>query len=160
MDKPPINKSTPLERNPTLWAFQEATVLFRLGRDAEAAALIDKFLRDFPQDEGGVGYSVRAMMLAKAGRRSEAEASIAKSIELGRNFGHFHHSAYNIASAYALLGMNDKAATWLQDAADNGFPCYPLFSSDSQLDGLRRDVRFATMFASLKREWDARMRSL
>ncbi len=155
-----VFKSTPLERNPSLWAFQEATVLFRLGRETEAAALIDKFLRDFPQDEGGVGHSVRAMLLAKTGRRSEAEAAIAKSLELGRNFGHFHHSAYNIASAYALLGMNDKAVAWLQDSADNGFPCYPLFASDTQLDGLRRDPRFTAMFAALKREWDARMRSL
>ena len=155
-----VFKSTPLERNPPLWAFQEATVLFRLARETEAAALIDKFLRNFPQDEGGVGHSVRAMLLAKAGRRSEAEAAIAKALELGRNFGHFHHSAYNIASAYALLGMNDKAAAWLRDSADNGFPCYPLFASDTQLDGLRRDPRFTAMFAALKLEWDARMRSL
>ena len=155
-----IFNSTPLERNPTLWAFQEATVLFRLGREGEAAALIDKFLRDYPRDEGGVGHSVRAMMMAKAGRRNEAEAAIAKAIELGRTFGHFHHSAYNIATAYALLGERDEAIRWLQDAADDGFPCYPLFASDTQLDRLRGDPRFVALLAGLRRDWQERQRTL
>jgi tetratricopeptide (TPR) repeat protein len=32
---------TPLDHNPSLWAFQQATALFRLGRSAEAIALIE-----------------------------------------------------------------------------------------------------------------------
>ncbi len=152
--------STSLDRNPTLWAFQTATALFRLGRVAEATALIDKFLREYPMDEGGTGYSVRAMMLAKAGRRPEAEAAIAKALAAGRTFGHFHHAAYNIASAYALLGERDKAILLLQDAADNGFPCYPLFASDTQLDGLRTDPRFVAFLAKLQRDWEQRKRAL
>jgi len=155
-----IFNSTPLERNPTLWAFQTATALFRLGREREAADLIDKFLRDHPRDEGGVGHSVRAMMLAKAGRRPEAEAEIAKSLELGRTFGHFHHSAYNIASAYAMLGERDQAMRWLQDAAENGFPCYPYFAADTQLENLRSDPRFTAFLAKLQQDWEQRKRSL
>ena len=155
-----IFNSTPLEKNPALWAFQTATALFRLGRDREAADFIDKFLGDYPTDEGGVGHSVRAMMLAKAGRRGEAEAAIAKALELGQRFGHFHHSAYNIASAYALLGDSEQAIRWLQDAADNGFPCYPLFAADTQLNRLRDDPRFTTFLAKLERDWEQRKRAL
>ena len=155
-----IFNSTPLDRNPALWAFQMATAMFRLGRDREAAALIDKFLRDNPKDEGGVGHSVRAMMLAKAGRRREAEAAIAQSLELGRTFGHFHHTAYNIASAYAMLGEREQAIRWLQDAADNGFPCYPLYAGDKQLDGLRADPRFTAFLAKLRQDWEERKRTL
>ena len=155
-----IFNSTPLGKNPPLWAFQTATALFRLGRVDEATALIDKFLRDYPKDDGGVGYSVRAMMLAKSGQRREAEAAIQKSLELGRNFGHFHHSAYNIASAYALLGNTTEAIRWLQAAADNGFPCYPLFMADTQLDGLRTDRRYTAFMAKLKRDWEERKRTL
>jgi len=155
-----IFNSTPLDRNPTLWAFQMATAQFRLGRNREAADLVDKLLRDYPKDEGGVGNSVRAMMLAQAGKRAEAEAAIAKSIELGRNFGHFHHSAYNIASAYALLGNRDQALRWLQDAADDGFPCYPLFAEDRLLDGLRSDPRFKSFLAKLERDWTERKQTL
>ncbi|MBI3791466.1 MAG: protein kinase [Gemmatimonadetes bacterium] len=152
--------STPLERNPSLWAFQEATALFRMGRVAEATALIDRFLRDYPRDEGGVGHSVRAMILAAAGRRSDAEQAIAEARDLGKNFGHFHHAAYNIGSAYALLGMKDEALQSLQEAVDGGFPCYPLFATDPQLDALRGDSRFIHLLDGLKRDLRTRARSL
>ena len=155
-----IFNSTALDQNPSLWAFQAATALFRLGREREATALIDRFLRDYPTDEGGVGTSVRAMLLAKAGRRREAEAAMAHAIELGRNFGHFHHTAYNIASAHALLGDHEQAIRLLEDAADNGFPCYPLFAGDAQLDGLRKDPRFVALLARLERDWQERKRTL
>ena len=155
-----VFNSTPLERNPTLWAFQTATALFRMGRTQEAADLIDKFLRDYPRDEGGVGNSVRAMMFAQAGRRREAEAAIAKALELGRNFGHFHHTAYNIATAYALLGARQKAIGFLENAADDGFPCYPLFAKDALLDSLRKEPRFVALLARLERDWQERKRRL
>ena len=155
-----IFNTTPHDQNPSLWAFQMATALFRLGREREANDMIDKFLREYPKDQGGVGTSVRAMMLAKAGRRSDAEAAIAHAVKLGENFGHFHHTAYNIASAYALLGDRDKAIEYLQDAADGGFPCYPLFASDAQLNGLRKDSRFIALIAKLERDWKERKRSL
>ena len=154
-----IFNSTTHDQTPSLWAFQMATTLFRLGREREAADMIDTFLHDYPKDEGGVGTSVRAMMLAKAGRRAEAEAAIARSESLGKNFGHFHHTAYNIASAYSLLGNHDRAIAYLQAAADDGFPCYPLFAGDAQLDPLRKDPRFIAMMAKLKSDWDARKRS-
>jgi serine/threonine protein kinase/Flp pilus assembly protein TadD len=155
-----IFNSTPLDRNPSLWGFQMATVQFRLGRTREAADLIDKYLTDYPNDEGGVGNSVRAMLLAKAGRRAEAEASIERAIKLGRPFGHFHHTAYNVASAYALLGERTKAIQWLQDAVDDGFPCYPLFVADTQLDNLRGDPRFVALMTRLRTEWEERKRTL
>ncbi|MFN2315959.1 MAG: protein kinase [Gemmatimonadales bacterium] len=151
--------STPLERNPSLWAFQIATALFHLGRTREATQRIDQFLADHPMDEGGVGHSVRAMVLAKAGARAGAEAAIATAIHLGRTFGHFHHTAYNIASAYALLGDRARGVEWLQSAADEGFPCYPLFASDPHLESLRADTRFAGLMEKLQREWRQRERS-
>lgn len=160
VDADKVFSSTPLGSNPALWAFQQATALYRLGRAAEAAALIDTFLRDFPRDEGGVGHSVRAMILAKAGRRAEAETAIAQTLERGQTFGHFHHSAYNIASAYVMLGRHDDAIRWLTDATQNGFPCYPLFATDTQLDGLRGDPRFQALLAGLKRDWEARQKAL
>ena len=155
-----IFNSTPLDQNPSLWAFQMGTVLFRLGRDRQATELIDKYLRDYPADEGGVGTSVRAMILAKAGKRAQAEEAMARAIELGRNFGHFHHTAYNIASAYALLGDRDRAIEFLEDAADNGFPCYPLFAKDTQLDSLRKEPRFIALMTRLERDWEERKKTL
>ena len=137
-----------------MWAFQSATALFRLGRTEEATQLLDDYLKKYPQDEGGVGTSVKAMMLAEAGKSREAEAAIQRSIEIGGGFGHFHHTAYNIASAYALMNQIELAVKWLQDAAEDGFPCYPLFANDTNLDSLRKDERFIAFMAKLKQQWE------
>jgi len=146
--------STPLEKNPSLHAFQLATVLYKLGRTDEASALIDKYLREYPNDEGGVGTSVRAMILASKGRTDEAEAAIKRAEEIGRDFGHFHHAAYNIASAYALLKQPEKAVDYLQLAADDGFPCYPLFESDDVFKELHQNSRYTSLLMKLKQQWD------
>jgi serine/threonine-protein kinase len=155
-----VFNGTPPDRNPTLWGFQAATVLFRLNREQEAADLLDRVVREDPDDQTGAGHSVRAMMMAKAGRVREAEAEIARAIETGRNFGHFHHTAYNVASAYAMLGQEEQAIRWLRDAAENGFPCYPLFATDTQLDRIRDNPRFQAFMAQLKRDWEERRRTL
>jgi len=149
-----VFKATPLKTNPSLWAFQYATALFRLGRTEEATQLIDDYLKKYPQDEGGVGTSVKAMMLAKAGKSREAEAAIQRATEIGSGFGHFHHTAYNIASAYALMNQPAPAVEWLQNAADDGFPCYPLFASDTNLDSLRKDEQFIAFMTRLKQQWE------
>jgi tetratricopeptide (TPR) repeat protein len=130
------------------------TALFRLGRIEEANNLIDKFLKDYPKDEGGGVTSVKAMMLAKAGRTKEAEDAIQRAIEIGTGFGHFHHTAYNIASAYALMNQPEPAVKWLQVAADDGLPCYPLFAQDANLDSLRKDEHFIAFMAKLKQQWE------
>jgi hypothetical protein len=54
-----------------------------------------------PSDEGGSLTTVRALLLAKTGETRDAERTICRAIELGTGFGHFHHTAYNIAATYA-----------------------------------------------------------
>src|SRR5947209_4055918 len=147
-------KGTPLRSNPALWAFQTGTALFRLNRIEEANELIDNFLRDYPKDEGGGVTSVKAMMLAKAGQTREAEDAIQRAIEIGTGLGHFHHTAYNIASAYALMNQTELAVKWLENAAEDGLPCYPLFENDANLSSLRKDQRFITFMAKLKQQWE------
>jgi tetratricopeptide (TPR) repeat protein/predicted Ser/Thr protein kinase len=149
-----IFNTTPLETNPALSAFQTAHALFQLRRDAEATALIAKFLKEYPKDEGGVGTSVKAMLLARAGRRREATEAIARAVEIGQGFGHFHHTAYNVASAYALLDEPGLAVQWLQTAAADGFPCYPLYDSDPNLRSLRGNEAFIALLAKLKLQWE------
>jgi tetratricopeptide (TPR) repeat protein len=149
-----VFNSTPLEKNPSLWAFQRATALFRLGRNEEAAALVNEFLKNYPKDEGGVGTSVKAMMLAKERKETEAEVTINRAIEIGKGFSHFHHTAYNIASAYALLNKPEEAIKWLQIAADDGFPCYPLFENDGNLNSLRKQEHFIAFMTKRKQQWE------
>ncbi len=84
--------------------------------------IVEEYLKTYSTDEGGNVTSVKAMLLAKAGKEREAEETIQHAIEIGKNFGHFHHTAYNIASAYALLIKPEQAIKWLQTAADDEQP--------------------------------------
>jgi len=148
-----IFNSTPLEKSPSLLASYTSTALFRLGRNEEASAIIEQFFKDYPKDEGGLVTSVKAMMLAKAGKQREAEATIQHALEIGRGYAHFHHTSYNIASAYALMHQPEPAMRWLQVTAEEGFPCYPLFEGDANLDSLRKDSRFISFMAKQKQQW-------
>jgi len=148
-----IFDTTALEKNPIVAAYK-ANSLFRLGRTEEASALIEQLLKDYPKDEGGQVISVKAMMLAKAGKQREAEAAIQHAIDIGRGYIHFHHTSYNIASAYALMHQPDPALKWLQVTAEEGFPNYPLFEGDANLDNLRKDPRFIAFMAKLKQQWE------
>lgn len=42
---------------------------------------------------------------------------------------------------------------WLQVTAEEGFPNYPLFEGDSNLDNLRGDERFISFMATQKQQW-------
>ncbi len=46
------------------------------------------------------------------------------------------------------------AMKWLQTAADDGFPCYPLFEKDTSLDNLRKDPRFVEFMTRPKKQWE------
>jgi tetratricopeptide (TPR) repeat protein len=149
-----IFKTTPLEKSPSLLASYTSTALFRLGRNEEASVIIEQFFKDYPKDEGGLVNSVKAMMLAKAGKNREAEETIQHALDIGRGYAHFHHTSYNIASAYALMNKPDSALKWLQVTTDEGFPCYPLFAGDAHLDSLRKDARFVSLMTNLKQQWE------
>jgi TolB-like protein/DNA-binding winged helix-turn-helix (wHTH) protein/lipopolysaccharide biosynthesis regulator YciM len=144
-------RSVPREANPALIGYQTAWALFHLGKRDEAAKTLEEFLRDFPEDNGGLYTSVQAVLAASAGRIDEAEKKIAAAVEKGKGFGHFHHTAFHIACAYALMNRPDLTIEWLKRASDGGFPCYPLFLNDSSLDGVRADPRFQSMIDEIRK---------
>ncbi|HZS07752.1 MAG TPA: protein kinase [Blastocatellia bacterium] len=149
-----VFKSTPRDTNPALFDRNLATALFQLGRMDEASAVVEEYLKTYPKDEGGNVTSVKAMLLARAGKAREAEETIQHAIEIGKSFGHFHHTAYNIASAYAILHRPAEAVKWLEVAADDGFPCYPWFEYDANLNNLRKDERFIAFMTKLRKQWE------
>ncbi len=148
-----VFKTVPRDISPSLIDRNLADALFHLGRLDDASAVVEEYLKTYPQDEGGNITSVKAMLLAKAGKQHEAEATIQHAIQIGKGFGHFHHTAYNIASAYALLNKPDDAVKWLEAAADDGFPNYTYFEIDPNLNNLRKEARFITFMAKLKEQW-------
>ena len=147
-------KSTAPGQSTALQPFQLATAALKLGRIDEAEKMMDDYLRENPADEGGVATSVKAMILAQKGKNVEAEAAIQRAEEIGRDFGHFHHTAYNIASAYAILKKPDQAVDYLQLAADDGFPCYPLFENDEVFKDMSQHPRYVALLAKLKQQWE------
>jgi serine/threonine protein kinase/tetratricopeptide (TPR) repeat protein len=149
-----VLRAIPQEVNPALVGHQIAWVLFNLGRKEEASATLDQLLKDHPDDSGGLFTSVQAVLAASAGDESRAEDRIKSAIEKGKGFGHFHHTAYHIACAYALMNKREQALKWLESAAEDGFPCFPLFERDNNLNNLRQDARFVRFLGNQKQRWE------
>ena len=153
-------RNIPPDVNPSLVGHQIVFALFNLGRKEEAAATLEKFLKDYPADNRGLFTSLQAILAASDGRHREAEEKIQSAIERGKGFGHFHHTAYHIACAYAIMSRHDQAISWLESAANGGFPCYVLFERDHNLDNLRQDPRFQALLAKLKQQWEQYKKAL
>lgn len=149
-----VLRKIPRDSNPALVGHQIAWALFNLGKKEEASALLDQLLKDHPEDAGGVFTSIQAVLAASNAQDRVAEQKIKSAIEKGKGFGHFHHTAYHIACAYALMNKPEPAIKWLEAAAEDGFPCYPLFERDTNLNNLRPDARFVTFLAKQKQQWE------
>jgi len=133
-----------------LW--QKVLALAYLGRRTEALQLIEQLNRERPRQEDLA--STYAVLLAMGGDKPKALAKIRLAIEVGQGRSHFHHAEYNIASAYALLGMKKEALEWLRKTAEDGLPCYPLFDKDPNLNNLRGDPEFTAFMQGLRAQWD------
>jgi serine/threonine protein kinase/predicted Zn-dependent protease len=141
--------------NPSLVGHQIVFTLFSLGRKDEAASTLAKFIKDYPEDNRGLFTSLEAILAASEGQQAVAEQKIRLAIERGKGFGHFHHTAYHIACAYALMNKQEEAIKWLESAANEGFPCYVLFDTDHNLDNLRQNARFLEFMKKRKAQWES-----
>ena len=148
-----VLRTIPQDVNPSLIGYQTAWVLFNLGKGQEASEMIDQLLKDYPSDDGALFISLQAILAASAGEESVAETRIELAIRTGRGFGHFHHAAYQIAIAFALMNKPGQAVKWLEFASMDGFPCYPLFEHDKNLATLRQDARFVEFMTGLRHQW-------
>jgi tetratricopeptide (TPR) repeat protein len=144
----------PTEANPALVGYQVPMALLHLGRTQEAVTMLEQSLSEYPEDGGGLFTGVQALIAASAGDEDTAERKIRSAVEKGKGFGHFHHTAYNIACAYSLMNKPDQAIKWLQAAADDGFRCYPLFENDPFLKPLAKHPLFTTLMVRLKEQWE------
>ena len=147
-------RELPSGTNPTLVGHQVVWALFNLGRKDEAAATVEQFTGDFPDENRALLESIKAVMAASDGRSDDAERYLESAITLGRDFGHFHHTTYYVAIAYAIMDRPADAIKWLETTAETGFPCYPLFERDPNLDKLRSNPEFANFLARMKVRWE------
>lgn len=155
-----VLRAIPRDANPALVGHQIAWALFNLGKKEEASAVLEQLLKDHPEDAGGVFTSIQSVLAASNAQERIAEQKIKSAIEKGKGFGHFHHTAYHIACAYALMNKPEQAVKWLETAADDGFPCYPLFERDPNLANLRQDGRFVAVMAKLRQQSENYLKNL
>jgi serine/threonine protein kinase/Flp pilus assembly protein TadD len=149
-----IMKTVRLDSNPTLVGPSQARSLICLGRRDEAGELLNQTLQLDPADRGGMATSLKALLSALAGNAEQAEQQIQDALEKGKGYGHFHHAAHNIADAYAVMNRPRDAVRYLQIAADDGLPNYPLFEKDANLDRIRQSPEFIQFMAELKPQYE------
>ena len=142
--------------NLSLWTFQKASTLYTMGHRPEAAAVLNHYFTMHPEeDDGGLVASMNAVLLAANDQPQEALRFITMARAARPNaLVHFHHTAYNLGATYALLGRQSEAMPWLQKAANEGFPCYPVYANDRSLDKLRSYPDFQQFMSTLRNQWD------
>jgi tetratricopeptide (TPR) repeat protein len=139
--------------NPDLRTAHIALALIGLGRKEDALSSLRSYLDAHPRDSGGLVTSVEAMVHALFQREGEAEDAIRRAATR-RGRGHFHHTQYHIACAYALMNKKDSAIEWLRKSVSEGFNCYPLFECDANLANLKSDPGFLDLLAAEKKRYE------
>ena len=91
-------------------------------------------------------------------RRGEGELAlrcVQRALDSPRSFGHTHHVQHHVACVYAVLGDIEKAIGWLERAIDNGFPCWPFFRIDPNLENLRHEPAFLRLGLELEEKYSS-----
>jgi tetratricopeptide (TPR) repeat protein len=119
------------------------------GDFVEAQKALDAWTVKHPEDVALPDK--QALLLALKGDFRAAEAEIPNVLSKhSAKDPRYHHAAYDIACIYALQGKKDEAIKWLRDAAANGFPCYPLFERDPNLNRIRQAPEFIQFMTEMK----------
>jgi hypothetical protein len=80
---------------------------------------------------------------------------MARACSTAKTFGHAHHTYYQIAGIFSLLGRRAVAFEWLERSVSCGFACWPFFLKDPCLKDLRGLPEFETLVSSLQAKYPA-----
>jgi TolB-like protein/Tfp pilus assembly protein PilF len=137
---------------PVLPELVEANTVFallRLDRRQEASLHLKAASRKYPNDQGGNLAGIEAMLLAES--EPVKAASLIATVARRKAVNPAHHAAYFAACASARMRRAKEAVEWLRVAAETGFPCYPLFARDANLDPIRAEPIFQEFMADLQK---------
>ena len=149
--------SEELPRNPQWSLRSRSTVLAFLNRTDEAIAAIAprgigaEELKKIEMNE----VALLADLLARRGRRADAERVLAIAIPLAANptgLSDTHHAQFLIGCAYALFGRDELAVEWITKAANEGYPSYPRFSREPDIARLKGNPAFDALLARLQKD--------
>ena len=121
--------------------------MFRLNRREDAWSYLQRAKRKYSTDLGGTLTGVESMLLAESDPIAAQKLIDGFSQRKATNTS--HHAAYFAAAASARMRRTDQAVQWLREAAETGFPCYPLFMRDPNLDAIRGEPQFQRFMAEL-----------
>jgi hypothetical protein len=96
--------------------------------------------------------ATEALLWAKRGEPTRAEAMLARMRKHTRSVAHTHHVWHQAAAVHALLGQPSDAVEHLRNAAENGFPNEPLFRNDPDLSSLRDDEEMRALIADVAQQ--------
>ena len=99
--------------------------------------------------------SLQGMLHARRNQTGPAVQCVRRALDSPHSFGHTHHTYYQIACVYAVLGETDKAMAWLERSVNTGFACWPFFQVDPHLESLREKPEFKRLVGDLKQKYAA-----
>jgi tetratricopeptide (TPR) repeat protein len=114
----------------------------------EAKALLDVAVQLFPEEP--LIASLLAVYWALVGRAEQAQECVTRACSSAKSFGHAHHTYYQIACVFSLLGQPQPAFEWLERSVSSGFACWPFFLKDNCLENLRSLPEFDVLVSSLQ----------
>lgn len=143
-----LDKGAKVEPNHPMIKIFRSAVLYYQGKSDEAIAIMDKVLKENPRMDGI--RPLYAEILAGSGRPDEARAQLTEdALSLARAD---HDMAYWVGSTYAMLGDADLAFKWINKAVRLGNQNKPYFESDTNLDSIRTDPRWAELMEKVNNE--------
>lgn len=124
----------------------------------EAGRRLEEATRLMPQEP--LIISLQGLLNALLGKHPQALQCVSLACENPKTFGHAHHTYYQIACIYSLLGYFDLGFEWLERSVDTGFACWPFFIKDPCLKNLRSQPRFELLVSSLQAKYPDHLGSL
>jgi DNA-binding winged helix-turn-helix (wHTH) protein/tetratricopeptide (TPR) repeat protein len=117
----------------------------------EAKALLDEAAQLLPEEP--LIVSLLGVYWALVGKPELSLECVARACASAKSFGHSHHTYYQIACTFALLGRRDVAFDWLERSVNSGFACWPFFLKDTCLQNLQGLPEFETLVSSLQAKY-------
>ncbi|HEU5452435.1 MAG TPA: winged helix-turn-helix domain-containing protein [Terriglobales bacterium] len=121
----------------------------------QARALLDEALDRLPNEP--MTISLCGLFHAMTGKPEEAMDCVHRACASPKTFGHAHHTYYQVACVYALLGRAEAAFEWLDRSVSTGFACWPFFVQDPCLRRLQALPQFEVLVSSLQAKYPARL---
>jgi DNA-binding SARP family transcriptional activator len=142
------------ERPETLAALHARILPPLLSGDLELAEeRLEVALKQEPDEP--LVISLQGLLHARRGEAGPALDCVRHALDSPRSFGHTHHTHYQIACVYAVLGETETAMAWLGRSVDSGFGCWPFFRVDPHLESLREEPAFKRLTAELELTYTA-----